>query len=154
MKSRFLAALTVALAFLMTGCVVNPQSGYDYGRHEARNTMAVRIGTLEGVRAVRMEGTQSGAGLVAGAALGGVAGSTMGKGRGKTVMTILGVLAGAGAGSAIEEGATSTNGLELLIRLDGGQLIAVVQQSSGEYFAVGQRVRVMTNGARSRVAPM
>lgn len=151
MKSLFVAAIAAVLA--LTGCALPTRSTDAYSRGEIRNAMEVRMGTLEGIRLVKLEGSSSAVGVVAGGALGGLAGSTMGKGRGKTAMTILGILAGIGAGAAIEERATAAQGLELIVRMDNGRVIAVVQEPSGEMFSPGQRVRVMTQGRTLRVTP-
>jgi outer membrane lipoprotein SlyB len=112
--------------------------------------MVVRTGVIESVREVTMEGTKSGAGTFAGAAVGGVAGSTVGGGKGHIVGAILGAVAGGIAGSAVEEHVTKKNALEITVKLDGGQLIAVVQEM-GEYFHPGERVRVLSGSGSSRV---
>lgn len=98
-----------------------------------------------------MEGTESGVGGFAGAAIGGVAGSNVGGGRGQIVGAILGAVAGGIAGSAIEENTTKKNALEITVRLDGGQLIAVVQEMGSERFQPGDRVRVLSGNGSSRV---
>jgi len=149
MKKLF--AVAIAAVFLLSGCAVQSQSGDAYSRGEARNMMSVRMGTLEAARMVKLEGTHSGAGMIAGAAVGGIAGSSIGGGKGKKIATILGILAGAGAGAALEESSSSSQGLELIVRMDNGELIAVVQQLSNEGFSNGQRVRVLSNGRQVRV---
>ena len=72
-------------------------------------------------------------------------------GRGQIVGAILGAVAGGIAGSAIEENTTKKNALEITVRLDGGQLIAVVQEMGSERFQPGDRVRVLSGNGSSRV---
>ena len=103
----------------------------------------VQLGTVEMVKPVKIEGTKSFVGPAAGAAAGGVLGSTIGSGSGKTVATVLGVLAGGAAGAAVEEGITKKDGLEIIVKLDSGNVIAVVQEAD-VIFAVGDRVSILT----------
>ena len=144
---RFVSVLLISL--ILGGCA-SSRSGDVYSRDQARREMVVRTGVIESVREVTMEGTKSGAGTFAGAAVGGVAGSTVGGGKGHIVGAILGAVAGGIAGSAVEEHVTKKNALEITVKLDGGQLIAVVQEM-GEYFHPGERVRVLSGSGSSRV---
>ena len=146
--AKFATALVVVLA--ITGCA-SSRSGSVYSRDQARQEMNVRMGIVESVRDVQLEGTKTGAGTVAGGAIGGVAGSNVGKGKGQAVGTILGVVAGAIAGHAIEEGATKKNGVEITVKLDNGQLIAIVQEAE-ERFNPGDRVRVLSGSGTARVS--
>ena len=95
------------------------------------------------VQHVKIEGTKSRVGTVAGGAAGGAIGSTVGSGSGKTVATVLSAIAGGIAGSAAEEKLTRKDGLEITVKLDNGEVIAIVQEANEE-FAVGERVRVLT----------
>ncbi len=144
--SLFLSLLT---ALTLTACA-SSRSGDVYTREQARQEMIVRTGVVESVREVQMEGTNSGVGTIAGAAIGGVAGSHVGGGSGQIVGAIFGAVLGGMAGSAIEENTTKKNALEITIKLDGGQLISVVQEV-GESFLPGDRVRVLSGGGATRV---
>ena len=144
--SLFLSLLT---ALTLTACA-SSRSGDVYTREQARQEMIVRTGVVESVREVQMEGTNSGVGTIAGAAIGGVAGSHVGGGSGQIVGAIFGAVLGGMAGSAIEENTTKKNALEITIKLDGGQLISVVQEI-GESFLPGDRVRVLSGGGATRV---
>jgi outer membrane lipoprotein SlyB len=63
---------------------------------------------------------------------------------------VVGAVAGGVAGQAAEQAATGTTGLEITVRLDSGQLIAVVQEAE-ESFRPGERVRVLRGGRSTRV---
>jgi outer membrane lipoprotein SlyB len=80
---------------------------------------------------------------VGGGVAGGVLGSTVGSGRGSTIAAVVGALGGAAAGAATEEQITKADGLEMLVRLDSGRLVAVVQESD-LWFSPGDRVQVPT----------
>ena len=147
MKNLCLLLIPVALA----GCASGKGSG-DYERAEARRVYEVKMGVVENVRAVKLEGTSSGVGTVAGGAVGGIAGSGTGRGKGSAVGAVLGAVVGGIAGSAAEEGVTRKAGLEITVRLDSGRTIAVVQEDSGEKFANGDRVRLLESGGQARVS--
>ena len=113
--------------------------------------MVVKFATVQSVRFVKLEGTKSQVGTVAGGAVGGIAGSGVGGGRGSAVAAVLGAVAGGMAGAAIEEGVTRSQGVEVTVRLDGGRYMAVVQQDAGENFRPGERVRLVQDGGTMRV---
>lgn len=140
-----------ALAVLMMAACASSDSGSTYSRSQARSEMHVRMGVVESVRRVTIEATRSGVGAVAGGAVGGVAGSEIGHGKGSTVGSILGAVAGGIAGQAIEDKVNKKDGLEITIKLDNGQLIAVTQEAD-EAFQVGERVRVLSGGGATRVS--
>ena len=147
--NRLSLAFALITAAVLGGCA-SSQSGSAYERHQARQEMSVRLGVVESVRQVQLEGTKSPAGTVAGGALGGLAGSNIGHGRGSTAGAIVGVVIGAMAGSAVEEQITKKDGLEITVKLDSGELIAVTQEAD-EAFHPGERVRVLRGSGSSRV---
>lgn len=148
MKTVNFSFILLAVAIL-SGCA-SSKSGDIYTRDQARQEMLVRTGVIESVREVTMEGSKSGTGTLAGAAIGGVASSNVGGGKGQIVGTIVGAVLGGMAGSAIEEGATKKNALEITVKLDGGSVVAVVQEM-GEVFYPGDRVRVLSGRGSTRV---
>ena len=150
MKALKITLLLLA-ALVFTGCA-SSRSGDVYTRDQARQEMIVRTGVVDSVREVLLEGTKSGVGTVSGAAIGGIAGSNVGGGTGQIVGAIVGAVLGGMAGSAIEESATQKTGLEITVKLDGGQLIAIVQEKGAETFLPGDRVRVLSGGGSTRVA--
>ncbi|MCQ9377016.1 glycine zipper domain-containing protein [Methyloversatilis sp. XJ19-49] len=138
-----LPALLLA-GIVLAGCQ-SSLSGDTYSREQARREMSVRQGTVEGVRAITIEGTKSNIGTAAGAAVGGLAG-----GQGSTAGAIAGAVVGGVAGAFIEEGATRRKGQEITIRLDTGNVIAVVQEGD-EKFVIGERVRLVGASGNTRV---
>lgn len=139
----FLAVLTVACA--------SSNSGSVYKRDDARKVQTVRTGVVESVRTVKLEGTKSPVGTVAGGAIGGIAGSSVGGGRGSAIAAVIGAVVGGLAGSAAEEGITRKDGLEITVKLDGGALIAIVQEAD-EQFSPGDKVRIVENSDTTRVS--
>jgi len=141
MKTTATVAVVLAAGLVLSGCPAS-MSGGAYSRDQAREAQEVRLGYVESVRQVLIEGTRSGVGAVGGAALGGVAGSTIGRGRGQVAGAIGGAVLGGLAGSAIEENATRQPGLEITVQLDNGRMVAVTQ-AADEPFYPGDRVRVL-----------
>ena len=148
---RLLAVAIAAVTMLvLTGCA-GSQSGSAYSRSQTRGEMHVRMGVVESVRQVTIEGTQSGVGAVAGGVVGGVAGSNVGQGKGSTVGSVLGAVLGGVAGQAIEEKTTKKEGLEITVKLDSGQIIAVTQEAD-EQFRTGDRVLVLSGSGATLVS--
>jgi outer membrane lipoprotein SlyB len=130
------------LAALLSGCA-SSRSGEVYSRDQARQVQTLQLGTVEFVKSVQIEGTKSGIGTAAGGVAGGVAGSTIGHGAGSTLAAVGGAIVGAVAGTAGEEAVTRRDGLEITVRLDGGGVVAVVQEADVSFVA-GDRVRILT----------
>lgn len=150
MGKKFLLAALGALTVL-AGCA-SSNRGDVYSRGETRREQTVRLATVESVRPVMIEGTKTPIGTVAGGAIGGIAGSSVGHGRGSSIAGVLGAVGGGIAGSAIEEGATRKQGVEITVRLENGELRAIVQEE-GDKFVAGQKVRLLTSGGVTRVSP-
>jgi len=150
-KSALLVATFTTMSLLLGGCA-SSLTGDSYSRDEARRVQTVRMGTIEALRPVKIEGTKTPIGGGAGAIVGGVAGSAVGGGRGSIVAAVIGAVAGGLAGSAAEEGLTRTQGVEITVREDDGSTRAYVQAvQENEVFRVGERVRIMTVDGTSRV---
>ncbi len=144
--------LTLALlaAVSVAGCA-SGLGGGDYERAEARRVMNVRMGVVESVRLVKLEGTKSPVGTLGGAAVGGIAGSTVGGGKGSAIAAVVGAVVGGIAGSAAEEGITRKQGVEVTVKMDNGEMLAIIQEDGGEGFKPGERVRLLQDGRTTRV---
>ncbi|MDA3877301.1 MAG: glycine zipper 2TM domain-containing protein [Halothiobacillus sp.] len=141
---RLISVMIVgSLTVLLTGCA-GSMSSDTYSQNAAMQMQDVLYGTVEGVRGVRIEGTRSPIGVIGGAIVGGLLGSTVGGGRGKDLATVGGAIAGGVAGSAIEQGTTQQNGVEITVRLDNGRVVSIVQAVDNQRFSPGQRVQVIT----------
>jgi outer membrane lipoprotein SlyB len=139
-----------AIVTVLSGCAAPGLGGGSYSREQARREQTVRMGIVESVREVKLEGTRSGIGPGAGAVAGGVAGSSIGHGRGSALGAIAGAVVGGVAGQAAEQSFTAKRGVEVTVKLDTGQMLAIVQEAD-ETFRPGDRVRILSDGATSRV---
>lgn len=147
---RALTVLTLALVIALAGCA-SSRSGAAYSRDQARHMQDVQMGTIEHVREITIEGTQSGIGATAGGVVGGIGGSDIGQGKGSAAGAVVGAVIGGVAGAAIEEATTRKKGYEITVRLDTGRTVAIAQEADEE-FKIGERVRIVTGGGVTRVS--
>jgi len=147
---RTLTIFVLALAVTLGGCI-SSRSGEAYSRDQARHMQDVQMGTVEHVREITIEGTQSGIGGAAGGVVGGIGGSEIGHGKGSSAGAVVGAVLGGVAGGAIEEATTRKKGYEITVKLDTGRTIAIAQEADEE-FKLGERVRIVTGDGVSRVS--
>jgi len=149
--SSLILSLTVVMSLLIAGCANEGLGSGDYSREQARSEHHIRKGTVESIRKVKIEGTRTGIGAVAGAGLGGLAGSEFGRGSGNVAATIGGAILGGVAGQAVEQAVTKQDGIEITVTLESGKTISVIQ-AEDERFRVGDRVRVLSDHGSVRVS--
>ena len=148
MKQLF-TILSFAALMLVAGCatdVVRPGE-------QPQASQTVRMGVVEGVRDVQIDGGKpaTGAGAAIGAVVGGVAGAYVGSGRGSIIGTVIGSVLGGFGGSYAEQAAGRRAGLELTVRLDEGRTMVIAQAQGDGQFKAGDRVRVVSDGATAQV---
>ncbi len=148
---RITQLLVIILSSILLAACASSNSGSVYSRDEARRVQTVKTGIVESVRPVKLEGTKSPIGTVAGGAVGGVAGSSIGHGNGSIIGAVIGAVVGGIAGAAAEEGLTRKDALEITVKLDGGGLVAIVQEAD-DPFKAGDKVRLIKSGGTTRVA--
>ena len=141
--------IAAALAALLAACSTTSPDVVQRG--DAQRLANVQDATVLSVRAVTVDGSQSGVGGATGAVLGGVAGSTRSSGREQAAITVVGAVAGAVIGNAIERGVTREDAVEILLQLRSGERRAIVQAKAGENFNPGDPVVLVTTGNKTRV---
>ncbi|MBO9623570.1 MAG: hypothetical protein J7500_12750 [Sphingomonas sp.] len=150
MKTTSTMLLCLAAATMVTGCMPTA-STHSFPDEQAMRGQPVAFGTVAGVRRVEIRAGQTRLGALAGAVIGGAAGSTIG---GNTAQNVIGATAGAVAGGAVGgtlAGAGRTQGVELTVELDSGEAVAVIQPGNPRDFRVGERVRVIGTAENARV---
>ena len=83
---------------------------------------------------------------------GAVVGQNVGRGTGRVLATGALATAGAAAGNQAGKSVGRAQSIEWFVHLENGRDISVVQGSP--VFGIGQRVRVISNGAETRLAPV
>jgi outer membrane lipoprotein SlyB len=130
------------------GSARTPDREKSSGTKVTKTAVCATCGVIESIRMVQQEGEGSGLGAVAGGVTGGLIGNQIGKGRGNTVMTILGVGGGAYAGHTIEKTIKSTTSYVIQVRMEDGSYRTVTKHSQPEY-AVGDHVRVVSGNLKA-----
>jgi len=146
-KSILALVLPLALAAGLTGClddngvqpgVVNTASS-GYGGEGGR-VMAIREVPLRSSQSGVSNGTLIGGGV--GAAGGAVAGAAIGGNAGSAILGgVLGAVGGAVAGTAIDRSSTK-RGIEVTIQKDDGQTVTIAQADEGDV-QMGDRVIIV-----------
>jgi outer membrane lipoprotein SlyB len=144
-------ATLIAVAALVAVAACTTTSPDVVQRSDAQRLATVQDATVLSVRSVVVDGTQSGAGGVTGAVLGGVAGSSRSSGSEQAAIAVVGAVAGAVIGNAIERGATREDAVEILLQMGNGDRRAVVQAKASESFSPGDAVILVTTGGKTRV---
>lgn len=146
-KSVFALVLSLALAGGLAACnddngvqpgvVSAPASGY---RGESGRVMAIREVPLRNNQSGVSDGTLIGGGV--GAAGGAVAGAAIGGNAGSAILGgVLGAVGGAIAGTAIDRNSTK-RGIEVTIQKDDGQTTTIAQVDDGDV-QMGDRVVIV-----------
>ena len=153
-----LVAAALASALTLGGCATYPPYYYGPGPYAygappgpPPRAQSVEPGVVDTVRLLAFQGPDTVIGTLSGAALGGWAGSGIGAGSGNAAAIVGGVLLGSLIGNAVEREVNKRPGVEVTVRLDMGRMIAVVQDDAGEAFQPGDRIRVVSDGYRTRV---
>lgn len=141
-----------ALLVLLLGACASGQGGDVYTRDQVRQVQHFKVGVVESVHKVRIEGTKSQIGTTAGTIVGGIAGSGASKGKTGEVAAVLGAVVGGVVGAAAEEGYTREDGIEITIKMEDGSFISIVQTvGDHEEIKAGDKVRVIESDGVARV---
>lgn len=143
MLHRLLPLAALIAATSLAGCTL-PSRGDVYSRQDTRQAWNVHYGTVTDIDKVTIEGQRTHTGTVGGGFIGYETGRAIGgSGTAANIGGAVGSVAGAVVGSAVEEGVTRQDGLQITVKLDDGSTIAVVQ-AADQPFAVGERVKVFS----------
>ena len=140
MLFRLIAIICIVL--LSTGCSSYKASGNIFSKNDTRTSYDVAYGEVLSIKEVKIEGDSSFIGTWGGAQIGRDIGQKVGDRRRNPIAGSVGAIAGAAAGKAIEKELTSEVGIEIMIKMDNGNTIAVIQSNEGT-IDEGDRVKVL-----------
>lgn len=146
---RFTMLFVVLVASLLTACA-SSNSGDVYKKEETRKVQTRKMGVVQSVRQVKIEGSSSAVGASIGSVVGGIAGGSATDSRARPLTAMLGALVGGILGAFTEEAVTSKDGLEITVALDNGDIITVVQEADVT-FEAGDEVNIIQVGGSSRI---
>lgn len=142
--TKIILAISLISFTFMFGACTQSRSSKVYTENQALQGEDVEAGVVENVELVTLRKDGTIVGTVGGSVIGGIAGSTIGGGRGSAIATAAGVIIGGVLGSWLETAVTDREALKLIIRLDNGQKVAIVQETDIP-FKPGERVNVLTS---------
>ena len=152
---HYLARISLALAaaFTLAACAPSQRSDV-YQYPQGMRAQTVEMGVIESVRYVtaRRARTPVSAPWVVRRSAASPAARSAAADAANAAGAIAGAIIGGVVGNAVENNANQRNGIEVTVRLDSGQTIAVPQENAGENFRPGDRVRVLSDGHTTRVA--
>jgi outer membrane lipoprotein SlyB len=139
LRESFIAMLLGA-AVISSGSAIARDRDYD---------RCGNCGTVVGVEQVKHKDSHLGAGTAIGAVAGGVLGSTIGKGDGRTAATVGGAVAGGAIGHQVEKNNRDSNSAwRFSVDMDNGRRVTVTQNDNPDIRS-GDRVHV-ANGRIER----
>lgn len=113
----------------------------------ARTSLAAacsNCGRVESVTSVESPAKTTGVGAVAGGLTGALLGNQLGRGDGRTVMTIAGGAGGAYLGNKIEQNSRRTTSYKIVVRMEDGSL-RTIHQAEPPNVVVGGSVQIVGN---------
>ncbi len=106
-------------------------------------------GTVESISTVERQADTSGVGAVAGGLTGALLGNQIGRGNGRTVMTIAGGAGGAYLGNKIEGNTRRSTSYKIVVRMENGSE-RTIYQTEPPTVAVGGSVQIVGNSVVAR----
>ena len=148
-KYALLLALPLTAAGI-AGCASDLDSNY-YSTGSVGQVSQAQGCTVVSVRPIKVS-TQNGAGTAIGGIAGGIAGSQIGGGNTAHLLgAVGGAILGGFAGNAAQEGLTSQQGYEYIVRLDNGNTVSTTQ-GADVLLNPGQRCQIIF-GNPARIIP-
>jgi outer membrane lipoprotein SlyB len=148
------ASYLILSILIITSCAYSSQRPDVVDRSIAQKAQSVTFATVVDIDKVVIAGDAD-VGATAGAVIGAAAGQSVSDSDIESgIGGILGGLVGSAVGSAIGDRATQKLAIELLLELDNGKTISIIQQESQYEFLVGQRVKIIKSSGISRVLPL
>ncbi|MCE9658656.1 MAG: hypothetical protein K8R60_08860 [Burkholderiales bacterium] len=144
--------LVLSALFLasLAGCAT-PYNADVVHPYEAQRISTIWDATVLSVRPVTIGGQQTGAGAAVGAVTGSVVAANAASYRNSGWAGLVGFIVGGLVGGAVEQSATTQNGVELLLQMRNGERRSIVQANGNEGWVVGEPVVLVTTAGRTRV---
>ena len=150
--SKCLTSLMIAM--FMVGCSYSSLKPEVVDRSSAQRMQTVVFATVVSIDQVILAGDGD-TGSVVGAVIGAVAGASVTDSETESdIAGVLGGLVGSAIGAKVGDAATRKPAIELLLELDSGPTVSIIQEAGDYSFSAGQRVKIIKNKGKSRVMPL
>ena len=145
-RRQFAVAGLVSIAAFVSGCAPPPERPpVAFNSYASPSEHCELCGVVNDVRQVAVPRGVSPGGMVIGAIAGGLLGSTIGGGSGRTAATVVGAVAGGAVGNEVGKNTGSPDmQWQITIRLDDGR-DATVTQASDPQVRPGDYVQIRNN---------
>jgi outer membrane lipoprotein SlyB len=136
--------VAISLITILIGGCTQDRSTKVYTTGQSLQAEDVEEGVVESVEpaTIRKDGTI--VGTAGGSIIGAIGGSTIGGGKGSEIAAVGGAIIGGLLGSLIEKGVTDQDALKIVVRLNSGKKIVIVQEAD-VIFQPGERVNVFSS---------
>lgn len=138
-------------AGLLSACASGP-SHRTYPARTVGSALNVHHGEVLAISPITVEGTHDQIGTLGGGGVGYSVGRSIGSGSTARIAGAVGAVGGAVAGRAIQKKVTEKTAFELIVELDSGRTVAIVQTDL-DSLAEGDQVRVLMGRGHNRVIP-
>lgn len=154
MKIKNILTYSISLLLIASCANTDIYRGDVYDPNQVKSAKSIKFGTIVSVSPVKIQAPSKDLGSSSGAVIGGATLSSVGKSdRSNVAVGAVGALVGAIVGSKIEEKVTQVQALELMIDIDGGGRIVVVQKFQPN-LTEGTRVKIIGEGSSVNVNPI
>eukprot|EP01037_Dinobryon_pediforme_P006688 gene6688-6758_t len=146
------AAILLAVTFGLAACAPT-NTNTTYSDADIGRTAQLSYGVIISMRPVVVQSQNTGVGALGGAAIGGTAGSFIGRNdvRGNILGAVGGAVVGGLVGYAAEGALSKGQAVEFIIQEDNAAAPISVVQTNEDNFRPGERV-VLSRGSRTRIA--
>ena len=135
--------ISIIFAMFMVSCSYSSLRPEVVDRSDAQRMQIVYLATIIAIDRVMLAGDEE-TGAIVGAVIGGIAGSSVTDSENESAIAgILGALAGSAVGSKMGDAATRKPAVELLLDLDSGKTVSIIQEEGDYSLAVGQRLSLI-----------
>jgi outer membrane lipoprotein SlyB len=146
--------ISIIFMMLIMSCSYSSLRPEVVDRSDAQKMQTVIFATVVSIDQVILAGDGD-TGTLTGAIIGGIAGASVTDSKTESdISGVLGALAGSAIGSKIGDAATRKPAIELLLDLDSGKTVSIIQEEGDYSFAVNQRVKIIQSKGKSRVMPL
>ena len=154
-NKKTMLILGLSVVFALSACVSSTsQSSASYAAGQAQREMTVRFASVESVRDVVIEEEVTPTGTIAGAAVGGIAGSALSHGSKESAIgAIVGAVVGGIAGNAVSNSQSKKEAVDITVKLEHNNEYRVLVQEKDpkQVFQKGDRVRLVSSGNVTKI---